>query len=424
MKSKNQVIRPILLVSSWLLLSNVGLAQEEVYVNEVVAGNFFGVGARGMAMGGAQIAACDDGTALIYNPAALVRIKRIELSTSLSHQRMTNETTFKSSSDVRSVSNTRFSGANLAVPVPTHRGSLVFAFGVNRVKSFDKVFLCSDQFAGGDFSGVETESGGIYQWAVAGAVELSASVSCGLALSYYSGRDLYGFEFDSSYTDLTQSHRYIFTSTSDDDYSGVGVKLGTLIRPNRYFTLGATVDFPTTYTIRQDWRVTEEFISYSPQYSYAKTTAPGFYEYKLSVPYSLGAGLALNIDHLLLAGDVNFVDWAQMEYRSPAGLEEENKTLRENYTDVLRYHFGAEVFLPKISGRLRGGYYYDPIPFRTANVERDRHFITAGAGFLVDRVVTLDFAYVWGLWKATDPQISTSEEYKTNRFFLSAAYRF
>jgi len=405
-------------------MPNIVSAQEEVYINEVIAGNFFGAGARAMGMGGAQIAACDDGTALIYNPAALVRIKRIEVSTSLSHQRMTNETAFESSSGLRSASNTRFSGVNLAFPVPTYRGSLVFGFGVSRVKSFDKVFQYSDQFSGGDFTGVETESGGVYQWSVGGAVDLSPSVSCGLALSYYSGRDLYNFEFDSSYTDLTQSGRYIFTSASDDDYSGVGVKLGGLIRPHRYLTFGATVDFPATYTITQDWRVTEEFISYSPQYSYASVTEPGFYEYKLSLPYSLGAGLALNIDHLLLACDVNFTDWAQMEYRSPLGLEEENRALSESYTDVLRYHFGAEVFLPKISGRLRGGYYYDPIPFSTANVERDRHSITAGAGFLIDQLVTLDLAYLWGLWEVRDPQISTSEEYKTHRFFLSAAYRF
>lgn len=424
MKNKNQAIKYILLLSSWLFISSIGLAQEEVYINEVVAGNFFGVGARAMAMGGAQIAACDDGTALIYNPAALVRVRRMELSTSLSHQRMTNETIFKNSSGLRSASNTRFSGVNLTVPVPTYRGSLVFGFGVNRVKSFDKVFQYFDQFPGGDLTGVETESGGIYQWTVGGAVDLSPSVSCGLALSYYSGRDLYNFEFDSSYIDLTQSGRYLFTSASDDDYSGVGVKLGALIRANKYLTLGATVDFPTTYTIRQDWRVTEEYITYSPQYSYASVTEPGFYEYKLSIPYSLGAGLALNIDHLLLACDVNFTDWAQMEYKSPLGLEEENRALRENYTDVLRYHLGAELFLPKISGRLRGGYYYDPIPFRTTNVERERHFITAGAGFLIDRLVTLDFAYIRGLWEVRDPQISTSEEYKADRFFLSAAYRF
>jgi len=75
MKNKNQAIKYILLLSSWLFISNIGLAQEEVYINEVVAGNFFGGGARAMAMGGAQIAACDDGTALIYNPAALGRVR-------------------------------------------------------------------------------------------------------------------------------------------------------------------------------------------------------------------------------------------------------------------------------------------------------------------------------------------------------------
>lgn len=424
MMTRSRKLTLALIVSFCLLMAKATSAQEEVYINEVVAGNFFGVGARAMAMGGAQIAACDDGTALVYNPAALVRIKRIEVLTSLSHQKMTTETLFRSALQERSASNTRFSGAGLVLPVPTYRGSLVFGFGVNRIKSFDKVFEYSGQFAGGDFTGLESESGGIYQWTLGGAIDLSPSVSCGLALNYHSGNDLYNFEFDSSYVELTGSGRYIFTSTSDDDYSGVGVKLGAMIRPNRYVTLGATVDFPTTYTVKQDWRVTEEYLSYSPHPDYARITEPGYYEYKLSVPYSLGAGMALNIDQLLLAFDVNFTDWAQMEYRSPLGLEEENRALRENYTDVLRYHAGAEIFLPRISGKLRGGYYYDPIPFRTANVDRERHFITGGAGFLIDRVVTLDFAYVRGLWKVKDPDLLTLEEYKTDRFLLSAAYRF
>jgi len=66
-----------------LLITSVVSAQDAGQITETSTGNFYGIGARAMGMGGAHIASVLDGTALIYNPAALSRIRRIELSNSL-----------------------------------------------------------------------------------------------------------------------------------------------------------------------------------------------------------------------------------------------------------------------------------------------------------------------------------------------------
>src|SRR4030042_2570855 len=61
-------------------------------VEEASAGNFFGIGARAMGMGGAQIATANDASGLVYNPARLAKVKRIEFSGGMTHQRLNNET--------------------------------------------------------------------------------------------------------------------------------------------------------------------------------------------------------------------------------------------------------------------------------------------------------------------------------------------
>src|SRR4030067_2225510 len=100
-------------------------------------------------MGGAQIAAGDDGSALWYNPALLTRIRNTELSGTLSHQRVTNNTTGNSGIRIpesrfvnteASVNNTTLGGLWAIFPVPAEQGGLTLGFSVNRVRSFDRIF--------------------------------------------------------------------------------------------------------------------------------------------------------------------------------------------------------------------------------------------------------------------------------------------
>ena len=126
-------------------------------------------GGRASGMGGAQIAAGDDGSALWYNPALLTRIRNTELSGTLSHQRVTNNTTGNSGIRIpesrfvnteASVNNTNLGGLWAIFPVPAEQGGVTLGFSVNRVRSFDRIFryqvtgdLASSVRAGEDESG-------------------------------------------------------------------------------------------------------------------------------------------------------------------------------------------------------------------------------------------------------------------------------
>src|SRR4026208_2211166 len=66
--------RPHILVTLFILISLTSYSQFRKYSNEFLN---IGAGARGLAMGGAQVATVDDGTGGYWNPAGLVGVKQV-----------------------------------------------------------------------------------------------------------------------------------------------------------------------------------------------------------------------------------------------------------------------------------------------------------------------------------------------------------
>ncbi|MCK4385839.1 MAG: outer membrane protein transport protein [candidate division Zixibacteria bacterium] len=407
-------------------------SQQLGVVDEATAGNFFGVGARALGMGGAHIAVANDATALVYNPAGLARVKRIEFSGGLTHQRLRNksgdlnvsyiqlESPGVNFNDGRLQSNTRLSSATIVYPVPTYRGSLVLAFGVNRIKSFDKAMKFT--FAQDGSGGVESESGGLYMWSFGAAVDISPNVSVGGALNFFSGTDNYSWLYESGNGDV-HGYYYKYDDTIKDRYSGFNLKLGIRVQPNRYLVIGGTIDSPVTYTIDEDWTQTTDTVFYQPEdwVHYYDYDSP---EYEISLPFSLGLGIALNFNNLLLAGDLHYTDWTQMEYKRLWDMAEANRNIKDSYTDVIRWHVGAEYLFPGTGTRVRAGYYQNPLPYNSTWIKKDRNYFTSGIGFLIDQVMTLDLAWVYGSWELNDFDIELAEKYTTNQVFLTTAYHF
>ncbi len=408
----------VILVMAFLFPASV-FSQEEIAVYEPTAGNFFVVGARALGMGGAYIAVASDATALIYNPAGLARVTRMEFASGLTHQRMDNTTRWRSVGqqyDAPLQNNTRFSSVNVVLPVPTYRGSLVLALGVNRVHSFDRImdYRYAQESDGSVETGTESESGGLYLWSLGGAVDVSPNVSVGGALNLWSGKSTYTWLYKNiPYEGAEPDIRYDDAITGR--YSGFNAKFGVRIQPNKYLVFGGTIDSPVTLTVKEDIE----------QYTYPSIGDPYEYfsdEYKVSLPFGLGAGAAFYVDQLTLAGDVNYTDWTQMEYKQRTDMGDYNRRIKRTYTDAVRFHLGAEYLIPSAGLSLRTGFYRDPLPFRSDLVEKDRSFFTAGIGLLIDQVMTLDVAWAHGSWELRDFTEGLSEKYTTDRLFVSVAY--
>ncbi|OGC85561.1 MAG: hypothetical protein A2W07_08730 [candidate division Zixibacteria bacterium RBG_16_43_9] len=390
-------------------------------VEEASAGNFFGVGARAMGMGGAQIATANDASGLVYNPARLAKVKRIEFSGGMTHQRLNNETGFignvqplSSYYQNQSItqSNTRFSSANIVLPVPTYRGGLVFALGFNRMKSFDHAFHSTfiDPTTGAiGLDALALETGGINMWSFGGAIDLSPNISVGGAVNYWKGQDDYLQEYYLQTLLVRERNRYLY------DYSGWNAKLGFSVDASKFLSVGATIDFPTKFSIDQDFS-----FNYDTAGSVREYEELGHYD--LTHPYSFGAGAALNFKYVTLAGDVYFTDWSQLKPQARAGVDD--RLYKEIYQEVTRWHVGAEFNMPELATKIRIGFYEDPIPFKSVYLKTDRRYFTLGAGFLIDQVMTLDVAWNHGVNEFRDNRIDmVKESYSTDKFFVSLAYR-
>jgi long-subunit fatty acid transport protein len=418
----------ILLIS----LGSAVAAQDLGAFYEATAGNFFGIGARQMSMGGAGIASSWDGAALYYNPAALARIHRIEFQLGITHQKFSNETTqpgnryngFTSTKNTASadITKTRLGTLNLTIPAPTYRGSLVIAFGVNRINSFDRV----DQFNVIDDSlgyliedyGNTSENGGIYAYSAGAAMDISPKISLGAAVHIYSGSKNYLYDY--YFRDQALGEAVDSTADIKEDYIGISLKGGILVRPNADLNIGLTMETPLDYQV---------------EYTYLSTFDQFYVEYDLSRPFIFGAGAAYRFSTFTVTADVEYADWSQMTYNDNSAMETYNEILTLLYRDVLNLRVGAEYQIPSAGLALRAGYFSEPLPYQEDYIESDRKGYSFGFGWLMDKVLMFEAAYVYGSFGRyftapnaeyiSNPAAATATaEDEYSRLYVTMSYRY
>ncbi len=432
-------------------------------VEEITAGNFFGYGARQMAMGGTGLMSID-GASLFYNPANLARIPRIEFNLGMSNQKFNDESSIR---NIRKVvdrnsviptvdiypgrfegyspvsgtakdnrSNTRINTALVTVPYPTYRGALVFGFGMARVADFDRTFKMYHRDVNGlddiAASGSEFQSGGLYQWGFGFGVDLSPNISFGGTALLYTGKHEYNWEYnlDSANAFIYRKQTYI-----EDKYLGFGAKLGLAMQLSPYLGIGLAMETPVSLKVEE---------SYNDYYYYADTAVDesesfDFVEYRVKRPFVFSAGALGRFNNAVLAADVDYTDWAQLSYGDNDLMEQENNNVKRYYKDALRFRVGGEYVFPSLGLSLRSGFFTDPLPFKEEFQNDSRYGYSFGLGVLVDQVMTIDLAWVRTTYSrnsdflyasvyngnpAVDHYLIIDEDVSTSRLYLTAAYRF
>lgn len=409
--------------------------------HEISAANFFGTNARTMAMGQTGVASSIDGSGMIYNPACLARIRRLEVRGGVSQLRLENTTDYEggryagyvsqANMGQRDMTKTHLDALSVTVPVPTYRGSLVWALGLHRLKNFDRTLQLNlrDAVDAANYieeEQTETESGGIYAWSAAGAMELSPQLAAGAAIHIYSGKAEYAAEYYHKTAGDLDFMTIDETSSIVSDHLGISGSIGFTYQASPKLTVGAVIETPSFWNVEENSRVDGVEIydtlasDYYWEYEYGDA---GYTEYDMRHPFSFALGGALSHDQLNLALDVKYTDWSQLEYTDEFS-QDLNAVIQEHYKEVLAVGLGAEYVFPESGISLRAGVYRDPLPFPADYVEKDRQYFTLGAGFLIDRVMTIDIAAALGGYtiKYLDP-LPNTEEYKTRRIYLTLAYR-
>lgn len=409
-----------ILVLPGLLWAQLDTTPSDVY--EMATENNMYAGVRAAGMGGAQIAACEDGSALWYNPALLTRIRRIELSGALNHQRFFNKTRYGTvNSDRAQMNKTKLSSIWGVFPVPVEQGGLSVAFGAYRVKSFDRILHLEDKAGwfenhiGDGYSYGEDDIGGLWSYSFGGAFEISRHTSVGASIDFIGGKNNFSRLID----EVDGSDWYSFRSNLEDSYSGYSGKVGVAYSTGPHVHLGAVIRFPTPITISQ------VYDDYQDSVGDISITYPTEGEYKYTLPFSFGAGTAFFIRDFLVAGDIVYTDYTQLEYRSGfPSLAEANIVVNQNYSDVLAWSLGAEYFFPEWGLSLRGGINKDPIPFEYYSIDKNLMVFTAGFSYLLDKTLKMDFAVNFLNWTKYDPDFDMAKEkFSAQRFFLGLTYR-
>lgn len=434
-----------LLVTVALFLCSPVLSQDLGLFEEVTAGNFFGIGAKQMAMGGTGIAHGWDGAAIYYNPASLARVYRIEFQASLTHQNFNSKTEqspdrydgFASiqNGQERDISNTRLGGLNLTIPVPTYRGSLVVGFGAFRLINFDRTWQlkATDRIAlnpGVETFQSEEESGGIYLYTAGAGIDLSPGLSIGAAFNIYSGDRKLTYLYN--YFDSTNNYSDGVEGDITEDYIGLSVKAGLLARPNHNLSIGLVFESPLDWQVQQ----TAYESSYFDEDGFRTViTGDNFAEYDLIRPFIIGGGVAYRIRTFTLTGDMEYIDWSQMEYGDNPELERQNESLRQYYRSILNLRIGAEYQFPKIGLALRGGFFSNPLAndrgmkdgSLVETIDKDRLGYSLGLGWLIDRTLMIEGSYLSGSFGNSFTAYNgfvTERDDSFRRIYLTASFRY
>ncbi|MFC1508668.1 OmpP1/FadL family transporter [Candidatus Omnitrophota bacterium] len=434
------------------IIAALAITVPAVTAQEVAVDNESGVGARAMGMGGASIAAVNDLTAVIYNPAALARLSNMEVHLGVNILKRDVQSTLKSVAEGNgtATSLTDYSGIGsfgVAYPVPTERGSLVFALAYNRIKDFEGRFEVdgyNDTLAGFE-TDESIEEGGLSIMSVAGAMDVSPNVSFGASLDIWMGSYkrnnrmlLNDYTYDDN-PDLSYYSQLDMTGV-DDDITAWSFKPSILYHKKR-FRFGAYLRFPMRfhvkeynyqeYYVRDDGQYFGLYEMIDPSSEFSDGADDDHMSYTIKAPIQLGFGLAWNPTGMsMVAFDLIYENWRQGRLDYPSDYFQEPGYFRNKYRSSLSWRIGYEQRLPfGLIGRV--GYLRQPLTFKGPRgyesdlpsivVENERDFITFGFGKQFEEALSVDVGFAYGFWSEKE-EPRTDEENRT-RIYVSVTYR-
>lgn len=431
--------------------------------------NQIGFGGRAIGMGGAYAAVANDYSAIYWNPAGLAQMRKMEVLLELSHIRYGNDISYPyyhnegdmiySSSSSQTV--TKFNSIGFTFPVPTYSGSLVFSVGYQRIKDFEYAneFLgISDQgsdrlsFAGVDpdnpedvydFFGEDvekegylTDEGSINQWSAAGAIDVTPNLSLGLGLNFWTGSSEYAQSYNHldkfNYFDMYPADfdNYSEERTLFSKYSSFNAKLGSILRLGRLMRLSVGLESPQTFSVEEEYFIDSKLRfddGFEDNFEEADAEESGIYKYKVKMPFRFSLGASLSLGTILLSGSAEYMDWTQVKFASDE-LKELNRSFATDYRETVKLRLGGEIGLPFLASQFRAGAIYDPTPLVDKDFDWDRKYLTMGYGLLIERIVKIDLAYVYGMWKqATFDDLTpegTEEDVTYQKLLLTISFRY
>lgn len=368
-----------------------------------------GAGARVAGLAGAFTGIADDATSLLYNPAGLAHLTKLELNLGLTHLNVATDGTSPGNSiSPASISATRLGNAILVLPVP--HSKLTVAGGYNLVRAFEN--QSDTEICGLDeCSGPLSQEGRLGTLSLGAGYQVSTKLALGGAVEVIMGSNVY----TENYRRPDSAQEFIQIEPA---YTGVGLSMGVLISPLPVWRLGLLLWSPRQIAVDEDFAGSE----------FVQDT----YEYDITSSYSAHLGTSLGFGPLLVTGNLSWFDYSQIRFDSHLVVTVDsqdvsidfgiNDTLRREYAAVLTYAAGAELLLPLMNIKLRAGYRRDPPITRNPSADAITHTIALGGSVVPVPQIKLDLAISLTTWERDLGSVGTERTLAVQGWF-NLSYR-
>jgi hypothetical protein len=417
------LVAVILALSAGCHLEASATDSETIYNNIVlIHGLELGSGGRAVALGGAYRALSDDLSGLYWNPAGLASIRRIEFGLGLTEGVTFDQTQIGLNPVDNHFSRTRLNEIGVVLPVPTFRGSLVFALGYHQVHTFDAYGIFRSTNDVTDFQADEMETGRLGLWSFGGAIDVSPTASFGLGLRLWTGYDDYSYA-SSDVSKANPATYFNLTEHINSDLAGFNLLGGVMLKPLPWLRVAGTLETPVKFRIRETGSFATDS---STNGQIAHDEASSNYTYHISRPWRLGVGTAVLIKRFGISADAGLSDWSQVSFTDDTPVsyltrDQANTMITRKMRTTLDWHLGLEYWLPFANARLQAGYSYAPTPFISTEVLQSKNIISGGFSLLVDPSFQVQGTTAYALW---DRSLGGwNEKLRLAQFMLTLSYR-
>lgn len=391
-------------------------------------------GARPAGMAGAYVAAGYDIHSLIYNPAGLAQIKRIEISLGLQQERTDISNVFFGNPTGVDSRNGGIEAVGVAYPFPTYRGSLVAAFGVYRIySSFFNIHHSGRNDRTETFDNyLLQQTGSLYSYNLGFGVDLSPTLSGGVSIFLIDGAVDVLTQFDFTEIGSVPKKSIFELDDASVDVDGFGGRVGMQFFVHE--NLSGGISFATPVWMQLEGDGLTERTTHLDNSVDSFEEAFGIIKDQYLMPFRVDVGMALDYKSLLFAAEFGYADWTETAIN--------RKRLRSSYTletmfrEVFDYRLGTEISVPRLPVLLRAGYAYRPYALKylqsdridnnnnglvKATVDHERKQFTLGLGGVIGTVLTVDAAFVH---TRGERSIDTmNDKRSSSRFSVSVCYR-
>lgn len=446
-------MKKIMIISLGMLLNFSCFAQNEI---DALRYSFLmnGGTARFSAMGGAFSALGADFSVLSTNPAGigLYRKSEVMFTPQISFSNATSTYNGSTSEDSKAAFAIPNFGLVMAGDISTSSGkpewkSVQFGFGVNRLADFNnsyfmrgdntensildvyKYYADGNEYdnlnsfdtelawntwlldtVGGSSTYAKAYDGGVLQQksttTSGGINEMVISLGGNYNDKFYLGATM-GFPFiryneDSYYKEVDNGDSLpSFNSMSVNDEinttgAGFNLKIGMIYRIADWVRISAAVHTPTFYAMHDTYnRLVRSDLESA---SYESSSPQGVYDYKLTTPMRMMAGIAFVIGKYgAISAEYEMVDYSQSRLRTSDPMYEffdANEAIGATYQVANNFKVGGELILAPFA--IRGGFSYYGSPYANSLNDMSTTNITAGFGIRESNYY-IDFGYVYSL---------------------------